>query len=731
MGWKPSLWASAIPRDPTEHKPNHYAEMLRVLWENRDQLPFAWRILQHGVCDGCALGTSGLKDWTQDGVHLCIVRLELMRLNTASALDPERLKDVSSLSGMSSKDLRTLGRLPEPMIRRKGERGFRVIPWSDAYATATEQIRLTEPHRFAVYMTSRGMMNEHYYAVQKAARAMGTNHVDNSARLCHAASTVAMKRTLGYGASTCSYGDWIGADLIVFFGSNTPNNQPVTMKYLYYARKKGTRVAVVNPYFEPGLQRYWVPSVAESALFGTKFADEWFAVDIGGDLAFLNGTFKILVNEGWIDHDFITRHTLSFEQVKANVEKQEWDLLERESGTTRQEMKRFAEMLRDARNCIFVWSMGLTQHAHGVETIEALINVALVRGLVGREKAGLMPIRGHSGVQGGAEVGCGPSLDEGQRERFEQVWGFKLPRFQGLTAPEMVAAAYQGSIDVFWIVGGNFLETLPNPASVAQALSNTGVRIHQDLCLSSMMLLPPKDAVVLFPATTRYESPGGGTETSTERRVIFSPEIPGRRIGAAKPEWEVFGEVAARVRPELAHAVRFKSSQQIREEIGKAIPLYAGIERLSQEGDNFQWGGPTLFADGKFATLDGKAHFSAPIPKERRPPEGMFYLSTRRAKQFNSMVQRVRDPLTGASRNDVLISQEDALRIGIKNGEPIRLTSSVGSYCGRAKIDEIKQGNLEVHWPEGNCLLFHEEIDVSSGEPDYNAIVTVAKIDET
>ncbi|HSX78955.1 MAG TPA: molybdopterin-dependent oxidoreductase, partial [Candidatus Saccharimonadia bacterium] len=432
------------------------------------------------------------------------------------------------------------------------------------------------------------MMNEHYYAAQKAARIMGTNHVDNSARLCHAASTVAMKRALGYGASTCSYRDWIGTDLIVFCGSNTPSNQPVTMKYLYYARKAGTKVAVVNPYFEPGLQRYWVPSVTESALFGTKFADEWFAVDTGGDLPFFNGVFKILLSEGWVDHDFISRHTVGFEEAKANVEKQDWDLLERESGTTRQGMRRFAEMLRDARNGIFVWSMGLTQHAHGVETIEALINVGLARGWVGREKAGLMPIRGHSGVQGGTEVGCAPGLDENQRKRLEEVWGFKLPTFQGLSAAEMVAAAYRVETDVFWMVGGNFLETLPDPPAAVQALENVSTRIHQDVVLSSMMLLPPKDTVTVFPATTRYESLGGGTETSTERRIIFSPEIPGRRIGSAKPEWEVFGEVAARVRPELADKIRFTSSQQIRDEIGKAIPLYAGIERLSREGDNFQ-----------------------------------------------------------------------------------------------------------------------------------------------
>jgi len=559
---------------------------------------------------------------------------------------------------------------------------------------------------------------------------MGTNHVDNSARLCHAASTVAMKRALGYGASTCSYRDWIGTDLIVFFGSNAPSNQPVTMKYLYYARKAGTKVAVVNPYFEPGLQRYWVPSVTESALFGTKFADEWFAVDTGGDLPFFNGVFKILVSEGWVDHDFISRYTVGFEEAKANVEKQDWDLLERESGATRQGMKRFAEMLRDARNGIFVWSMGLTQHAHGVGTIEALINVGLARGWVGREKTGLMPIRGHSGVQGGTEVGCAPGLDENQWKRLEEVWGFKVPTVQGLSAAEMVAAAYRGGIDVFWMVGGNFLETLPDPPAAVQALENVSTRIHQDVVLSSMMLLPPKDTVTLFPATTRYESLGGGTETSTERRIIFSPEIPGRRIGSAKPEWEVFGEVAARVRPELADKIRFTSSQQIRDEIGKAIPLYTGIEGISREGDNFQWGGPRLFADGKFATPDCKALFSAVSPKERRAPKGMFYVSTRRGKQFNSMVQRAIDPLTGASRDNILISREDVERLGIADGDPIRLVSNVGSYCGRARIDKMKPGNLEVHWPEGSCLLSHEEIDIASREPDYNAIVRVEKVAE-
>jgi molybdopterin-dependent oxidoreductase alpha subunit len=728
MAWNPKLWASVVPRDPTQQKPNHYLEMARVAWENRDQLPFAWRILEQGTCDGCALGTTGLRDWTLEGVHLCMVRLELMRLNTAPALDPARLADVSLLASLSSRELRALGRLPEPMLRRRGEKGFRVVSWEEAYAAAAEKIRGAPPERFAVYVTSRGILNEHYYAAQKAARAMGTSHVDNSARLCHAASTVAMKRTLGYGATTCSYIDWIGSDLIVFFGSNTPNNQPVTMKYLYHARQKGTRVAVVNPYFEPGLKRYWVPSVAESAVFGTRFADEWFAVDTGGDLAFLNGVLKVLLAEDGIDREFVARSTTGFDEARAHVEGQAFEMLEQRSGASRAEMRRFADMLKAARRGILVWSMGLTQHAHGVDTIQALVNVALARGWVGRERTGLMPIRGHSGVQGGAEVGCAPGLDDEQRRRFEQAWGFPCPTFAGLTAAEMVAEAYRGGLDVFWMAGGNFLETLPDPAAAARALGRVGTRIHQDIVLSSMMLLPPEDTVVLFPATTRYESPGGGTETSTERRIIFSPEVEGRRIGSAKPEWEVFGEVAARVRPERARSVRFASSAAIREEIARTIPLYAGIERLQRQGDSLQWGGPRLFADGRFHTADGKARFSAVTPPERRATEGRLYVSTRRGKQFNSMVQHRVDPLTGAARDDVLISAEDAARLRIANGDRIRLTSAVGHFEGRARIDAIKAGNLEVHWPEGNGLLSREEIDAASKEPDYNAVVQVERL---
>lgn len=700
--------------------------MFKIAWENRDQLPYAWRILTRGCCDGCALGTAGLKDWTLPGPHLCMVRLELLRLNTAPALDPSILADVRTLAGRSSADLRALGRLPEPMLRERGDRGFRVITWDDALDRAAGAARTTPPERMAFFMTSRGITNEVYYASQKAARFLGTNHVDNAARLCHAASTVAMKATLGHGASTCSYTDWIGSDLIVLFGSNVANNQPVSTKYLHYAKERGARVVVVNPYREPGLKRYWVPSIPSSALYGSAIADDWFDVNTGGDLAFLVGTLKaLLALPDGIDWDFVRNRTSGFDRVQADAEATDWTTIEEQSGMTRARIEEFAALLVARPNAVFIWSMGLTQHEHGVDTVKALMNVGIARGLPGRPNRGLVPIRGHSGVQGGAEMGCVPSVPAASAERWAQLWGFDLPTHRGWTTTEQIDAAAAGDVDLFWMVGGNFLETLGDEALSRRALARPRLRVHQDIMVSSAMLADNDGDVLLLPATTRYESPGGGTETTTERRVIFSPEVPGRRIGSARPEWWVFRELMTRTHPERAAQVGLEDAAAIRREISVAIPLYAGIDRLSKQGDQMQWGGRLLYADGRFATEDGRAHFAPISLPVRQRPAGTFAVSTRRGKQFNSMVQRAVDPLNGFAREDVLISEGDLARLSLAPGSRVRLRSAFGTFDGVLRPAPIRDGNLEVHWPEGNTLLSGTLRDPESLEPDYNATVTI------
>lgn len=365
--FSPSSWASWKPFGIGETKPHHFLEILKTIWQNRYHPLYAWRILNRGCCDGCALGTTGMHDWTMKGIHLCTIRLNLLQLNTMPAMPWKRMQsDLPALARLSSAQLRQLGRLPYPMIRRRGEAGFRRVSWDEALTVIADRIRKTDPDRLAFYLTSRGLTNEVYYVAQKVARFLGTNHVDNAARICHSPSSVALKQTLGIGASSVSYTDWIGTDLIVFIGSNVANNQPVTTKYLYYAKQTGTKLALINPYREPAMARYWVPSVPESAVMGTKLVDEFFQVQIGGDIAFLNGTLKYLIEQDWLDHEFIKAHTTDWDTLKATIVEQDWHTLERFSGASRDDMRHFAEMIHNARKGILVWSMGITQHTFGV-----------------------------------------------------------------------------------------------------------------------------------------------------------------------------------------------------------------------------------------------------------------------------------------------------------------------------------------------------------------------------
>ncbi|NES04699.1 MAG: molybdopterin-dependent oxidoreductase, partial [Okeania sp. SIO2F4] len=481
--WNPKIWASWKPFGIGEQYPNNYWELIRAGIENFDQLPYAWEILNKGVCDGCSLGTTGMKDWTLDGFHLCNVRLRLLRLNTMAAFNPEILADVSQLQNKSSKELLEMGRLPYPMRRDKGDKGFRRISWDEALTVISDRLKTTDPDRMGFYLTSRGTVNETYYAAQKTARAIGTNNIDNAARICHSPSTGALKSTIGAAATTCSYKDWIGTDLLVFIGSNVANNQPVTVKYLHWAKKAGTKIVVINTYREPGMERYWVPSIPESALFGTKFAEDFFLVNVNGDMAFINGTIKHLIANDWIDKFFIDNYTNQFEELKASLDAQSWSELERFSGATRDEMYTFAKMVGKAEKAVFVWSMGITQHECGEDNVRAIINLALTKGFVGREGCGLMPIRGHSGVQGGAEMGCYSTVFPGGRkinpenaEFMSKFWGFSVPSHPGLIASEMIDNAADGKLDILFSVGGNFLEVLPDPDYVEAGIKRVSLR---------------------------------------------------------------------------------------------------------------------------------------------------------------------------------------------------------------------------------------------------------------
>jgi molybdopterin-dependent oxidoreductase alpha subunit len=709
-----------------QQKPHHYLEMIKILWENKDNLPYAWRVLNHGVCDGCSLGPRGLRDDTLEGPHLCLTRLRLLRLNTMPAAREEVFRDIAKLRKLDSQALRKLGRLPCPMVRRPGDAGFTRVSWDEAIGLIAEKIRVSDPRRIAFFTTSRGLTNETYYTAAKVARLLGTNNIDNAARLCHAASTVALKQTLGVSASTVSNKDWLHTDLIVLMGTNLANNQPVAMKYLYEAKRNGARIAVVNPYREPGLDRYWIPSIAKSAFFGTRFLDEFFPVRPGGDVAFSNGVIKALIETNAIDRRYIDEHTEGWSALCGVVSAMPWEAIEASSGLPRSELQRFASIYAKCRNVIFIWSMGLTQHPHGVDNVKGVVNMALARGMVGKPNAGVVPIRGHSGVQGGSECGSVPDyfpgghpVNEESARKFSEYWGTSVPDWKGLHCGAMLDAAAEDKLDVLYAVGGNFLETMPDPERMAAALRHVPLRVHQDIMLNTSMLADAGEMTILLPARTRYEQEGGGTQTSTERRIRYSPEIPGHRIGEARTEWKILCDLARACEKDPG----FESAAQIRDEMDRVMPMYRGIAQLNQEGDSFQYGGARLCEQpgfrGKFSVL--------PLPAARLSSEDKFFVVTRRGTQFNSMVYKDRDSLTGCARDEIIINSRDAEKLHLAEGDSVELTSALGHMRARVRTGDIREGTIEAHWPEANVLI-DRLYDPQSGEPDYNAEVTLRKL---
>ncbi|MYL57120.1 FdhF/YdeP family oxidoreductase [Virgibacillus halodenitrificans] len=743
----PEHWVSPIPFGLGKVKPKHIRDTMKIMWENKDNLNYAKNILTKGVCDGCALGVSGLQDQTLQGPHLCTTRLNVLRLSTMPAMKEEVVhSDINELKKYSSKELRGLGRIPYPLIRRKGESNFSRISWDEAMDMIAKKMKKLDPKQYAFYLTSRGITNESYYVAGKVARFLGTNHIDNASRICHSPSKTALKRSVGIGASSANYQDWIGTDVLLFWGSVASNSSPVSTKYMLAAKKKGTKIIVVNPYKEPAMDKYWVPSNVESALFGTKIADDFYQVNIGGDIAFMHGIMKHWFEmeerepHAAINHEFVKEHVNGYEELKTKVEKQSWEAIVNSSGVERTRIIELAELLAKSKNAVYAWALGLTMHSFATDNISQVANLALLRGHLGRKHSGLMPFRGHSSVQGSGEMGADPFVlpgggwEEENVERMEKMWDFELPKWQGDIVGVTLENAtlpddHERKLNLYYMSGGNFLETMPNPDFVEKALANLDIRVHQDIIFNTSTLVEAKEAVIVLPAKTRYEQEGGGTSTSTERMVYFSPEIEGNKqeVQEARAEWKIYIDLAKRVKPETAHLVEFKDGQSIRDEIAVANRDYDGIQHLKKQGDVFQWGGAWLCEDGVCPTPDGKGNLIPIDIPSLDKPEGTFYITTRRGKQFNSMVYKETDPFNEAGRYDVLINPSDAKKLDITNEEAIVLYNQHGVFQGKAHFADITEGNVGLHFPEGNFLIPKGVYDGPSGIPQYSIAVKVEK----
>src|SRR5581483_1133298 len=505
----------------------------------------------------------------------------------------------------------------------------------------------------------------------------GTNYVNNCSYYCHQASGVGLGRSLGTGTATVTLEDVEHADLFVLIGGNPALNHPRLLRTLMQIRRRGGHVIAINPVKEIGLVNFRVPSDVRSLLFGSKIASLYVQPHIGGDIALLTGVAKLLLESDKpdarardngsfarasglsgvdrIDRAFIDTATDGFDTFRQQVEATSWDEIERGSGVDRATIECVAAMYAAAKNVVFGWTMGITHHTHGVENVRMIVNLALLRGMVGLPHDGLLPIRGHSNVQGMGSVGVAPQLKQTILDRLESLLGVKLPTQPGLDTMACMQAAAAGRVKSAVCLGGNLFGSNPDATFAGKALNNLELITYLSTTLNTGHVWGRGKETLVLPVRARDEE-GPTTQESMFNYVRLSDGGPARYDGP-RSEVAVIAELGRRVLGESSPVdwAAMHECMNIRQVIAKTVPGFESLAAIDETKQEFQIPGRTFHAP-RFNTPSGKAQFAAvPIPPPVGGPGELRLMTIRSEGQFNTVVYEEEDIYRGQERRDVIL----------------------------------------------------------------------------
>lgn len=696
-----------------------------------------WKAMRSkNACKTCALGMGGQRGGMVNELghfpEVCKKSMQAMVADMQGAIGPEFWQAYSAdhLKSFTPRELESCGRLVAPMLHSAETGRYTPISWEDAVGRIAEKLSQLSPEQTFWYFSGRSS-NEAGFLLQLFARMYGTNNVNNCSYYCHQASGVGLTSVTGSGTATILLEDLDQADLVFVIGGNPASNHPRIMRTLMEVRRRGGEVVVVNPIVETGMVNFSVPSDLRSLLFGSKIASQYVQPHIGGDLAMLHGLAKRVLELGAHDEQFLTEHCNGWPQLQQQLEARSWDEICEKSGLAKEQIDHLADIYASAKNVVFSWTMGITHHAHGVQNVQAIGNLALMRGMVGRPGAGLLPIRGHSNVQGIGSVGVTVQLKDAIHQRLQSHFGVDLPNEPGRDTMACMEGAATGELKFGFALGGNLYGSNPDAAYAERALNNLDLMVYMNTTLNTGHAFGTARETIILPVLARDEEPQPTTQESMFNYVRLSDGGPPRHEGP-RSEVDVIATIAQSVFERRAQegpaAIDWGSMQdtgRIRQAIAKIVPGFEQIENIGETKQEFQIKGRT-FHKPRFATEDCRANLHVhDLPELAGDVDQLRVMTIRSEGQFNTVVYEDYDLYRGIERRDVILMHPtDITKRGLTDGQLVAVHGPAGTMQSIrvTTFDKIRAGNAAMYYPEANKLV-SRDLDPSSKTPAFKCVL--------
>ncbi len=681
---------------------------------------------------------------------------------TAKRVPPEFFAKhtVTELMEWSDFDLENEGRLTHPMRYNPATDKYEEVSWDGAFGLMAAHLNgLADPNE-AIFYTSGRASNEAAFLYQLFVREFGTNNFPDCSNLCHESTSMALPPTVGIGKGSVTLHDFEHADTLLIFGQNPATNHPRMLGELREAAKRGARIVAINPLKERGLERFADPQSPFDMLSfkGSKISGLFIQPKLGGDLALLKGMIKFVIQwddeaikhgtERVVDLAFIQQHTNNFEAIAEDARQESWDLILEESGVPLEQIEEIARIYATGDRVISTWGMGITQHKHGVATIKTLVNLMLLRGNIGKEGAGLCPVRGHSNVQGNRTVGIYEKMPLAFLESLDRVFDLNVPKVPGYDAVGAIQAMIDGKAKFFFGLGGNFSISTPDTDRTWQGMRNCDLTAHVTTKLNRSHLVHGKEALILpCLGRTEIDTQETGAQGVTVEDSMSMVHVSYGMNKPASPQLLSEPAIVAR----FAHATLkhsktpwleyIKDYSKIRDVIEQTMPeAFKDYNQRIRQPGGFRM--PVPSSERIWNTPSGKAEFTvqeipsrSPIHQAREQyGDQLFVLMTTRSHdQYNTTIYGMDDRYRGVfgQRRVIFMNPEDITRMGLLAGDWINLTSVWQDGITRRADKflvvsyDIPQGCLSGYYPETNNLVPLESVADHSRTPTSKSIPVI------